>query len=53
MLESLKTQCPSMFNADQQKKIEEKKLPNDPNTERKSDPKSLEDALRMTYESDE
>lgn len=53
MLESLKAQCPSMFNADQQKKIEEKKLPNDPNTEGKSDPKSLEDALRMAYESDE
>lgn len=51
MLESLKTQCPSMFNADQQKKIEEKKLPTDPNEGGEPEPKSLADALKMSYES--
>ena len=50
MLEGLKTQCPTMFKAEGEKRIEEKKLPNEPNADGESDPKSLEDALRMAYE---
>ena len=53
MLEGLKTQCPTMFKTEQQKKIEEKRLPDKQNPGGESDPKTLEDALRMAYETNE
>lgn len=51
MLEGLKTQCPAMFKAEQ-KKIEEKKLPGGAGGG-ETEPKSLEEALKMTYEPNE
>ena len=53
MLEGLKTQCPTMFKTEQQKKIEEKRLPGEQSPGGESDPKTLEDALRMAYETNE
>lgn len=50
MLEGLKTQCPAMFK-EERKKIEEKKLPGGAGGE--TEPKSLEEALKMTYEPNE
>lgn len=50
MLEGLKTQCPAMFKGER-KKIEEKKLPAGAGGE--TEPKSLEEALKMTYEPNE
>lgn len=52
MLENLKTQCPSMFETQQQRKIEEKRLPDNPGGG-EVQPKSLEEALKMTYETNE
>lgn len=51
MIEGLKTQCPSMFKTETQRKIDEKKLPPDPNEGGEPEPKSLADALKMSYES--
>lgn len=51
MIEGLKTQCPSMFKTETQRKIDEKKLPSDPNEGGEPEPKSLADALKMSYES--
>lgn len=48
-LEGLKTQFPTMFEAGQKKKIDENKLP-DGDPDNKTEPKSLEEALRMQYE---
>ena len=48
-LEGLKTQFPTMFEAGQKKKIDENKLP-DGDPDSKTEPKSLEEALRMQYE---
>lgn len=50
-LAGLKTQFPNMFEAGQKKKVEPNKLPDgDPN--KSTEPKSLEEALRMQYEGD-
>lgn len=48
-LEGLKTQFPNMFEAGQKKKVEPNKLPNgDP--DKSTEPKSLEEALKLQYE---
>lgn len=50
-LAGLKTQFPNMFEAGQKKKVEPNKLPDDdPN--KSTEPRSLEEALRMQYEGD-
>lgn len=50
-LEGLKTQFPNMFDAGQKKKVEPNKLPDD-DPDKSTEPKSLEEALRMQYEGD-
>lgn len=50
-LAGLKTQFPNMFEAGQKKKVEPNKLP-DGDPDKSTEPKSLEDALRMQYEGD-
>lgn len=50
-LEGLKTQFPNMFEAGQKKKVEPNKLPDD-DPDKSTEPKSLEEALRMQYEGD-
>lgn len=50
-LEGLKTQFPNMFEAGQKKKVEPNKLP-DGDPDKSTEPKSLEEALRMQYEGD-
>lgn len=47
---ALKTQLPDQFPTKGQKNIIENRLPNNPNTDGDPEPKSLEEALRMTYE---
>lgn len=48
-LEGLKTQFPNMFDAGQKKKVEPNKLPDD-DPDKSTEPKSLEEALKLQYE---
>lgn len=48
---ALKTQFPTQFQSDSQKKIEENKLP-DGDGKKDTDPQTLADALRLAYEGD-
>lgn len=48
-LEGLKTQFPNMFEAGQKKKVEPNKLP-DGDPDKTTEPKSLEEALKLQYE---
>lgn len=48
-LEGLKTQFPNMFEAGQKKKVEPNKLP-DGDPDKSTEPKSLEEALKLQYE---
>lgn len=49
-LAGLKTQFPQQFEASGQKKVVENKLPENQNTDGNTEPKSLEDALKLAYE---
>lgn len=49
-LAGLKTQFPQQFEASGQKKVVENKLPENQNTNGNTEPKSLEDALKLAYE---
>lgn len=49
-LAGLKTQFPAQFEASGQKKVMENRLPEDQDTDGNTEPKSLEDALKLAYE---
>lgn len=49
-LAGLKTQFPQQFEASGQKKVVENRLPENQNTDGNTEPKSLEDALKLAYE---
>ena len=48
-----KTQLPANFNGESKKKVLEFDLPNNPNSDRENEPKSLAEALQLQYETKE